>query len=119
MKNNHQGWFLAKLKLAALLKMSFSKYLFHERYLTFFTELLLMATSERTEAVVCKMFFKIDVPKNFANFTRKLLCWSLFLIKLQARPATLLKRDSNTVFLMNIPKFLITPLLQNSFGSCF
>ena len=32
-----------------------------------------------------------------ANFTGKHLCWSLFLIKLQAfRPATLLKRDSNT-----------------------
>ena len=93
MKNNHQGWFLAKLKLAALLKMSFSKYLFHEHYLTFFTELLLMATSERTEAVVCKMFFKIDVPENFANFTRKLLCWSLFLIKLQALACNFIKKS--------------------------
>ena len=33
-----------------------------------------------------------DVFKNFANFTGKHLCWSLFLIKLHAfRPATLLK----------------------------
>ena len=41
------------------------------------------------------------VLKNFANFTGKYLCWSLFLINLQAcRPATLLKRDFNTgVFL--------------------
>ena len=31
-----------------------------------------------------QMFFKIDVLKNFANFTGKHLCWSLFLIKLQA-----------------------------------
>ena len=32
-----------------------------------------------------------------ANFTGKNLCWSLFLIKLQVfRPATLLKRDSDT-----------------------
>ena len=30
------------------------------------------------------MFFKIDVLKNFAIFTEKHLCWSLFLIKLQA-----------------------------------
>ena len=30
------------------------------------------------------MFFKIVVLKNFANFTGKHLCWSLFLIKLQA-----------------------------------
>ena len=35
--------------------------------------------------------------KNFANFTGKHLCWSLFSIKLQGRrPATFLKRDSNT-----------------------
>ena len=31
-----------------------------------------------------QMFFKIGVLKNFANFTRKHLCWSFFLIKLQA-----------------------------------
>ena len=30
------------------------------------------------------MFFKIGVLKNFANFAGKHLCWSLFLIKLQA-----------------------------------
>ena len=35
--------------------------------------------------------------KNFAKFTRKHLCWSLFLIKLQAfKPVYLLKKDSNT-----------------------
>ena len=40
---------------------------------------------------------KIDVLKNFPNFTGKHLCWSLFLIKLQAlKPATPLKKDSNT-----------------------
>ena len=44
------------------------------------------------------MFFKIDVLKNFVIFTRKHMCWSLFLVKMQ--PTTLLKRDSNTgVFL--------------------
>ena len=44
------------------------------------------------------------VLKNFANFTGKHLCWSLFFTKLQAfRPATLLKRDSYTgVFLWNL-----------------
>ena len=43
------------------------------------------------------------VLKNFAIFTGKHLCWSLFLIKLQDfRPATLLERDSNTdVFLFS------------------
>ena len=38
----------------------------------------------RAEAVVRRCFFKIDVLKNFANFTGKNLCWCLFLIKLQA-----------------------------------
>ena len=44
---------------------------------------------------------KIGVPKNFANFTGKHLCRSLFLIRLQAlKPTTLLKGDSNAgVFL--------------------
>ena len=48
-------------------------------------------------------FNKKGVLKNFANLTEKHLCWSLFLIKMEAwGPATLLKRDSNTdVFLWN------------------
>ena len=43
----------------------------------------------------------------FRNFSRKYLCWSFFLIKLQVwRPAALLRRDSNAgVFLWNLPKF--------------
>ena len=56
------------------------------------------------------MFLKMSVLKNFPIFTGKHLCWSLFLIKLQAwRPATILKRDSNTdVSLWIIQKFLRT-----------
>ena len=38
----------------------------------------------RADALVLQMFFKIGVHKNFANFTGKHLCWSLFLKKLQA-----------------------------------
>ena len=39
--------------------------------------------------------FQRGVLKNFAILIRKHLCWSLFLIRLQAfRPATLLKRDT-------------------------
>ena len=42
---------------------------------------------------------KRAVVKNFAIFTGKHLCWSLFLMKLQAwRPAILLKRDPTQVF---------------------
>ena len=43
------------------------------------------------------MFFKLGILKNFTNFTGKHLCWSSFVIRLQAiRPATLLKTDSDT-----------------------
>ena len=43
-------------------------------------------------------FVEKGVLKNFANFSGKHLCWSLFLIKLQAQEtANFLKRDSNTV----------------------
>ena len=41
-----------------------------------------------------------DVPKNFANFTGKHQCWSLFYKVAGLRFVTLLKRASNTgVFL--------------------
>ena len=48
-----------------------------------------------------EMFFKKGALKNFANMTGKHLCWSLFLIKMEAwGPVTLLKRVSKTdVFL--------------------
>ena len=48
-----------------------------------------------------------DVLKNFAIFTGKHLCWSLFLTKLQAfRLATLLKRESKAgVFLKMLRNF--------------
>ena len=50
-----------------------------------------------------EVFFKKGVLKSFANLTEKHLCWSHFLVKMEAwGPATLLKRDSNTdVFLWN------------------
>ena len=50
---------------------------------------------------------KKSVLINFGNFTGKHLCWSLFLIELQAfKPAILLKRDSNTdVFPGNLRNF--------------
>ena len=48
-----------------------------------------------------EVFCKKAAFKTYAALTRKQLCWSLFLIKLQTfKPATLLKTDSNTgVFL--------------------
>ena len=48
-----------------------------------------------------EVFCEKSVIKNSANFTGKRLNWSLFLVTLLSfKPATLLKRDSNTsVFL--------------------
>ena len=67
------------------------------------------------------MFFKIDVLKNFVISTGKHLCWSLFLIKLQAfSPASSLKRDYNAGFFLWILRnfweqiFYRTPLAAAS-----
>ena len=52
-----------------------------------------------------EVFYKKAVLKNFTIFTGKYLCWSFFLIKLQAlKHATLLKRDSNTGVFMLISR---------------
>ena len=60
------------------------------------------------EAATRSVLSKKDALKNFANFTLKHLCWSLFWIKFQAwRPATLLKWDSS------IAKFLRAPFPKN------
>ena len=40
--------------------------------------------SEKYRSSRLQMFFEKSVLKNFANFTGKHLCWSLYLIKLQA-----------------------------------
>ena len=56
-----------------------------------------------------QMFFKIDVLTNFAVFTGKHLCWSLFQIKLQAFEC----------FPVNIAKFLRAAFLQNTSGGYF
>ena len=64
---------------------------------------------------------KKAVLKNFANFTGKHLCWSLFLITLQVfRPAILLKKILlHWCFPMLFAKFLRTPSLQNIWERLF
>ena len=52
---------------------------------------------------------QMGVLKNFAMFTRKHICWSLFLIKLQVFRC----------FPVNTAKFLRAAFLWNSFGGCF
>ena len=58
-------------------------------YLTDALVLVLFTSSTSYPHPICRsshlqMFFKIGVPKNFANFTGKHLCWNLILIKLLA-----------------------------------
>ena len=63
------------------------------RMLTFYFLKILCSIQKQPPEMLCKK----RVLKNFPNFTGKHVCWSLFLIKLQALgPATLLKRGSNT-----------------------
>ena len=48
------------------------------------TKASLIFMKNRCRSSRSQMFFKISILKNFAMFTGKHLCWSLFLIKLQA-----------------------------------
>ena len=63
-------------------------------------KLMILQTLTR-ETIVRRFLCGKGVPKNFALFTERHLCWSLFLIRLQGwSPATLLERDSNTGILL-------------------
>ena len=61
---------------------------------------------------------KKGVHRNFAKFTGKHLCQSLFFDKVAIlRPATLLKKRLwHRCFPVNFAKFLRTPFLQNTSG---
>ena len=61
------------------------------------------------EAATIEAFCKKSCSKNVANFTGIHLCWSLFLIKLQARPAILQHR----CFPVKFATFLRTSLLKD------
>ena len=58
-----------------------------------------------------QMFFKVDVLKIFGTFTRKYLCWSLFLIKLQAWRTIIKKKLQHRCFPVKFAKFIKTPFL--------
>ena len=59
-----------------------------------------------------QIFFKIGVLKNFANFTGKHLCWSLFWNFIK-------NRLQHRCFPVKFAKFLRTPFLQNTSGGYF
>ena len=67
------------------------------------------------------MFCKKGVLRNFAKFTGKHLCQSLFFNKVAGlRAATLLKKRLwHRFFPVNFAKFLRAPFLQNTYCGCF
>ena len=94
--------------LLQLLNKMHMKYVFHNRFSMIVPiKINQKALSLNFKSSRSQMFFKIGVLNNFAIFAGKHLCWSYFLIKLQARrSAILLKRDSNTgVFLWILRNF--------------
>ena len=104
------------------LKDSFPTVLFHFLSIFFvnlFCGIFLSALYQQHSC--SQMFFKTGVPKRFAIFTGKHLCWCLLLIKLQVRRlAILLKRDFNTgAFLWILWNFEEEPSLKNTSGGCF
>ena len=62
-----------------------------------------------------KVFYKKTVLDNFAILTEKCLCWCLFLNKNAGLQACnfIKKRLQHRCFLVNIAKFLRTPILKN------
>ena len=58
-----------------------------------------------------QMFLKIGVLKNFAIFAEKQLCWSLFLITLQACNVTK-KRLQHSCFSVSIANFFTMQILR-------
>ena len=60
------------------------------------------------------MFLKIGVPRNFANFTGKQQCWSLFLYKMVGLEACNLISLQHWWFLVKFPKFLRKPFLNRT-----
>ena len=66
----------------------------------------------KTQKQPPEVFIKEAVLKNFAVLTGKQLCWSIFVIKLQAvRSANFFKkRPQHRCFPVNIARFLRTPM---------
>ena len=77
---------------------------------------LLIATVAYPKSSHQRSSVKKSALKNFANFTGKHLCLSLFLITFPAQwPATFLRRDSNTgVFAVKFPEFFRNKYLWTS-----
>ena len=80
-----------------------------------FLVFLLITTKYRSSH--SQMFYKIGVLKNFTKFIGKHLCWSHFLIKLQApKVCNFIKRPLYRCFPVNFVEFFKTPFSKNTSG---
>ena len=72
-----------------------------------------------SEAVVLSYSVKKLFLRNFAKFTGKHPCQSLFFYKVGLRPATLLNKSLwHRCFPVNFAKFLRTSFLKSTFSGC-
>ena len=90
----------------------FSEQLFIEQFRTTVPNVLGILIFMLTKAVVRRWSLKKDVLKNFANFTGKYLCWSLFLIR---TCNFIKKRLQHRCFPMKFAKFLRTTILKRNY----
>ena len=107
-----------------LTNLSNLSFLFHQEspLLSYNLKNFLTKQFPKMQTAKCfQMFFIIGVLVNFPIFTRKCLCWSPFLIQLEAwRPATSIKKiPQHKCFSVNITKFLRKVFLWNSFFIAF
>ena len=89
----------------------------HNDHLPYFQYLLLKTLLCRSSCL--QMFFKIRVLKNFANFTGKHLCWSLFLKKFLTLFLTLLKTLQYRCFPVKFAKKFKNTFFYFSSSGCF
>ena len=76
----------------------------------------LIQKTSRGRSSLFQMIFKIDVFKDFAMFTGKHLCQSLFLIMLQAKVCNFIRKRlyHGCFIVVNIAKFLRTAFLYQN-----
>ena len=113
---------------------SISKHSYHQQFQNIFWDLLSTTLSMnnikinyfrrftlKRQKQPSEVFLRRGVFRNFAKFTGKKLCQSLFLNKIaDLRLATSLKKRLwHKCFPVNFPKFLSTTFIQNTSGGYF
>ena len=88
-------------------------------FITCMSKFDIQSTNDRNSRP--EVFCKKVVLRNFAKFTGKHLCQSLFFNKVAGlkSPTLLKKRLWHRCFPVNFAKFLRTPFLQNTSDGCF